>query len=134
MIIDVLFRKINYYRQDEVRELQEAIERITTEKLEVETQAAAQAETCKQLTEANTTLSAKALSLAEEAAAAPEAVRKQLEQQLAVCQEALTKAEEEVNAMRTSEQTQQMALLDELNSVQTENEALRAQLRAAGKR
>ena len=71
------------------------------------------------------------LVAAEEAAAAPEAVRRQLEQQLAVCQAALTKAEEEVNAMRTSEQTQQMALLDELNSVQTENEALRAQLRAA---
>ena len=121
-------------RQDELRELQESVERIMTEKREIETQAAAQAETCRQLTEANNTLSAKTLALAEEAAAAPEAVRKQLEQQLAQCQAALEKAEEEINAMRNSEQTQQMALLDELNSVQTENESLRAQLRAAGKR
>lgn len=117
-----------------MRELQESMERIMSEKREVETQAAAQAETCRQLTEANATLSAKALSLAEEAAAAPEAVRRQLEQQLAQCQSALEKAEEEVNAMRNSEQTQRVALLDELNSVQTVNESLRAQLRAAGKR
>ncbi|KAG1830321.1 Up-regulated during septation-domain-containing protein [Suillus variegatus] len=95
---------------DEIRDLQDAIERA--------------------LTEANSSLSAKTLTLAEEAAAAPEKVRKQLEAQLAECTEALREAREEVDGMRMSEQTQRIALLDELNSVQTENGNLRAQLRA----
>lgn len=116
--------------QDEVQELQDAVERITSEKQEVEMLAAEQAETCRQLTEANNTLSARALTLAEEAAMAPEAVRKQLEGQLVEWRAALGKAQEEVDAMKTSEQSQRAALLDELNSVQTENEVLRAQLRA----
>ena len=42
-------------------------------------------------------------------------------------------AQDEVDAMRTSEQSQRIALLDELNSMQTENAAMRAQLRAAKK-
>jgi hypothetical protein len=72
-------------------------------------------------------LSAKALRLAEEAAAAPLAVRKQLDE----CQANLQKAEEEIQAMRMRENDQRIALLDELNSAQTENGNLRAQLRAA---
>ena len=44
-------------------------------------------------------------------------------------EKALEKAQEEVDAVRISQQTQQMALLEELNSVQTENTNLRAQLR-----
>ena len=52
-----------------------------------------------------------------------------LETALADCQKALEKAQEEVDAVRISQQTQQMALLEELNSVQTENTNLRAQLR-----
>ena len=39
------------------------------------------------------------------------------------------KAQEEIDAVRISQQTQQLALLEELNSVQTENTNLRAQLR-----
>ncbi|KAG2060355.1 hypothetical protein BDR06DRAFT_927171 [Suillus hirtellus] len=115
---------------DEIRDLQDAIERAVSEAREMEMHAADQAETCRQLTEANSSLSAKMLTLAEEAAAAPEKVRKQLEAQLAECTEALRKAREEVDGMRMSEQTQRIALLDELNSVQTENGNLRAQLRA----
>lgn len=106
------------------------IERVSNEKTEVEMLAAEQAETCRQLTEANNTLSARTLTLAEEAASAPEMVRKQLEGQLTECRAALERAQGEVDAMRASEQSQGIALLDELNSVQTENEALRAQLRA----
>lgn len=121
---------MGWVRQDEVQEFQDAVERITSEKQEVEMLAAEQAETCRQLTEANNTLSARALTLAEEAAMAPEAVRKQLEGQLVEWRAALGKAQEEVDAMKTSEQSQRAALLDELNSVQTENEVLRAQLRA----
>jgi chromosome segregation ATPase len=115
---------------DEIRDLQDAIERAVCESREMEMHAADQAETCRQLTEANSSLSAKTLTLAEEAAAAPEKVRKQLEGQLAECTEALRKAREEVDGMRMSEQTQRIALLDELNSMQTENGNLRAQLRA----
>lgn len=121
------------YRQDEVQRLQDAIDRITAEKLEVEMHAAEQAETCRQLTEANNTLSARTLTLAEEAASAPEMVRKQLEGQLTECRATLEAAQKEVDAMRMSEQSQRIALLDELNSMQTENGALRAQLRAVKK-
>ncbi|KAI0775902.1 Up-regulated during septation-domain-containing protein [Trametes elegans] len=115
--------------QDEVQNLQEAVDRITAEKLDLETQAAAQAETCAQLTEANNTLSARVLKLAEEDATASDAVRKRMDTELTECKSALAKAQDEIETMRISQQTQQMALLEELNSVQTENTSLRAQLR-----
>ncbi|KAI6100175.1 Up-regulated during septation-domain-containing protein [Pisolithus sp. B1] len=116
---------------NEIEELRASVERAVTDKREIEMHAADQAETCRQLTEANNALSAKTLALAQEAAAAPEAVRKQLESQVSECREKLRKAEEEIHAMQTSEQTQRIALLDELNSMQTVNASLRAQLRAA---
>ena len=56
--------------------LHETLERLQAEKLEIETQAAAQAETCAQLTEANNTLSAKALLMADEAASTTDSVRR----------------------------------------------------------
>ncbi|TDL29674.1 hypothetical protein BD410DRAFT_798205 [Rickenella mellea] len=120
--------------QDEVDALQETVDRILVEKRNLEKQIAEQAETNRQLSEANNTLSAKALTLAAEAAAAPEALKKQLEKDLAECKMALEKAQEELDAMRSAEQSQRVALLDELNSMQTENGNLRAQLRAAGKK
>ena len=110
--------------------LQDSVERLQAEKLDIETQAAEQAETCAQLSEANNQLSARALLMADEAASATDSVRKQLETQLADANSALSKAKEEVESVRYSQQTQQMALLEELNSVQTENTNLRAQLRA----
>lgn len=112
-----------------MQNLQEAIERITAEKLEVETQAAEQAETCRQLTDANNSLSARVLKLAEEGASTSDSIRKRMEAELAECKSSLSKAQEEIETMRVSQQTQQMALLEELNSVQTENTSLRAQLR-----
>ncbi|KAF5333673.1 hypothetical protein D9611_002692 [Ephemerocybe angulata] len=120
--------------QDEMRVMHDAVERITSEKTELESFAAEQAETCRQLSEANNTLSARALTLAEEAATAPEMVRKQLEdckKQLGEHRKQLGDAREEIEAMRGAEQGQNIALLDELNSMQTENDKLRAQLRAA---
>ncbi|KAF8559447.1 hypothetical protein OG21DRAFT_1503350 [Imleria badia] len=118
---------------NEMQDLQVAVDRALTEKRDMEMHAADQAETCRQLTEANNTLSAKTLTLAQEVASAPEMVRKHLEGQLDECQKALREAQEEVEAMRTSEQTQRIALLDELNLMQTENATLRAQLRALKK-
>ncbi|RDB19786.1 hypothetical protein Hypma_012893 [Hypsizygus marmoreus] len=115
---------------DELQQLQDILDRVENEKRQVEMLAAEQAETCRQLTEANNTLSARTLTLAEEAASAPEMVRKQLESQLAETRAALDAAQDEVQAMRMSEQSQRIALLDELNSMQTENGNLRAQLRA----
>lgn len=53
--------------------------------------------------------------------------KKDLEQKT----KALATAEDEIDAMRSAEQGQRIALLDELNSMQTENGQLRAQLRAA---
>ena len=110
--------------------LQDNIERLALEKQDIETRAADQAETLRQLTEVNNTLSARTLTLAEEAAKGPEKVRKELEAQLADCRSKLTAAETEVTAMRMSEQSQRLALMNELNSVQTENDRLRDQLRA----
>ncbi|KAG6332223.1 hypothetical protein ID866_6867 [Astraeus odoratus] len=118
---------------NEIEELRAAVESATADKREIETHAAEQAETCRQLTEANNALSAKTLALAQEAATAPEAVRKQFDAQLTECKEKLRQAEEEIHAMQTSEQSQRIALLDELNSMQTENANLRAQLRAVKK-
>jgi polyhydroxyalkanoate synthesis regulator phasin len=56
-----------------------------------------------------------------------EDMKRQLSEKTKECEN----AQEEVEAMRTAEQGQRIALLDELNSVQTENGQLRAQLRAA---
>ena len=132
--------------------MQEAVDRVTAEKLELETRAAEQAETCSQLTEANNTLSARVLRLAEESNGAStsdverkkaeaerkrlaeelsrvEAEKTRLEGELTKSKAALEKAQEDVDAIRISQQTQQMALLEELNTVQTENTSLRAQLR-----
>lgn len=110
--------------------MQDTLDRITLEKLEVETHAAEQAETCAQLTDANNTLSARALTLADEAASAQDNVRNRMEVQLAELNAALAKAKAEIESMRQSQQSQQMALMEELNVVQTENDNLRAQLRA----
>lgn len=109
------------------------MDRISAEKMEVELHAAEQANTLRQLTEANNTLSARTLSLADEAASAPEKVRRELMSQLAECRASLKEAQEELDAMRRSEHTQTEALLDELNTMQTENGNLRAQLRAMKK-
>jgi myosin heavy subunit len=124
---------IGFVSQDQVQDLQRAIDRITAQKREVEMLAAEQAETCRQLSDANNQLSAKTLTLANEAASGPEKVRKQMEAQLAECQVLLQRAQDEIDMLRTSEQSQRIALLDELNSMQTENGNLRAQLRAVKK-
>lgn len=121
------------FREEQVRDLQDSVDTLTAQKLEIETQAAEQAETCRQLTEANNTLSARTLTLAEEAASAPEMIKKQLDAQLAESRAALKDAQEQLEAISTSEQNQKVALLDELNTMQTENGQLRAQLRALKK-
>ena len=72
-------------------------------------------------------------TLADEAAKAPEMVGKQLEAHLSECRKALDIAKGEVDDMRSSEQSQKVVLLDELNEMQTENANLRAQLRAMKK-
>ena len=113
--------------------MQEAVDRFTAEKREIEKQLAAQEENCRQLTQANNTLSARALTLADEAATAPEKVRKELMGQLMECRANLKEAQEELDAVRRSDQSQTEALLDELNSLQTDNGNLRAQLRAVKK-
>ena len=120
------------FSQDEIHRLQDLVQQLTAEKRLVEIQAVEQANQCRQLEEANNILSTKTLALAEEAAAAPVAARKQLEGELKGCKAALEKAQQEIDDMRSSESMQRVALLDELNSAQTENNRLRAQLRAAG--
>jgi len=118
-------------RQDEMMLLHDAVEHATADKHELENLAGEQAEQIRELTEANNTLSAQTLALAEDAAQAPEMVRKQMEAQLAEYKQRLEGAEEELTAMQSSEQSQRIALMDELNTMQTENSNLRAQLRAA---
>ncbi|KAA1473403.1 hypothetical protein DENSPDRAFT_930964 [Dentipellis sp. KUC8613] len=121
--------------QNEIQELQETVERLESEKRDLETQAAEQAETCRQLTDANAALSARTLTLAEEHAASStssEGARRQIEAQLAEARTALEKSKEEIASMQMNEQMQRITLLEELNTIQTENGNLRAQLRAAG--
>ncbi|KAH6914778.1 Up-regulated during septation-domain-containing protein [Coprinopsis sp. MPI-PUGE-AT-0042] len=135
--------------QSEVAFLNENVERITAEKLQIESLAGDQAEQIAELSEANNTLSARTLALAEEAANAHpgllrsqlEDIKRQLDEAKRQLEEAkkdleektksLARAEDEIDAMRSAEQGQRIALLDELNSMQTENGQLRAQLRAA---
>ena len=52
-----------------------------------------------------------------------------MEAQIVLVESRLTKANEEIDTMKMSEQIQRVALLEELNAAQTENESLRAQLR-----
>ncbi|KAH9174503.1 hypothetical protein EDB89DRAFT_2228010 [Lactarius sanguifluus] len=91
--------------------LQEQVDQLAAVKLAVEERAAEQTETLRQLTEANGVLSARALQLAEDAAAVQEELRT-------------------VNAVSEREQTQRLALLEEINLVQKENGGLCQQLRA----
>ncbi|KAF9057851.1 Up-regulated during septation-domain-containing protein [Panaeolus papilionaceus] len=127
-------------QQEELSLLHSTIERMTAERRDLEERAAEQAEQCAQLTEANNTLSARTLTLAEEAAHAPEYMRRQMEVQLAEAKKQLDETKkqlevalEEIDGMRNMEQSQRIALLDELNTMQTENASLRAQLRAIKK-
>jgi hypothetical protein len=92
----------------------EQIEQLTAEKVATEERAAEQAETLRELTEANATLSARALQLAQDAVAAQDELRA-------------------VSAVSERDQVQRLALLEEINLVQTENGNLRQQLRALGK-
>jgi len=80
----------------------------------MEERAAEQAETLRELTEVNAMLSARALQLAQDAAAAQDELR-------------------EVKSVSGRDQAQKLALLEEINLVQTENGNLRQQLRALGK-
>ncbi len=68
----------------------------------------------RELTSANAALSARALQLAQDAAAAQEELRA-------------------VSSVSERAQVQRLALMEEINLVQTENGNLRQQLRALGK-
>jgi len=118
-------------RIEEIDGLQREVEKLQKEKRELELQTTDQAETCKNLQDANNTLSARALALAEEVSTAPEAMRIKMEAQLNEVRRQLKEAQEDIDAMRNTEQSQRIALLDELNSMQMDNTKLRAQLRAA---
>ncbi|KAH9009760.1 hypothetical protein EDB83DRAFT_2557374 [Lactarius deliciosus] len=101
--------------QRAARELgrQEQVDQLAAEKLAVEERAVEQAEALRRLTEENGVLSARVrtLQLAEDAAAVQEELRT-------------------VSTVSECEQTHRLALLEEINLVQTENGSLRQQLRA----
>ncbi|KAH9983526.1 Up-regulated during septation-domain-containing protein [Russula compacta] len=94
--------------------LEEQMEQLAAEKLAMEERATEQAQTLRQLTEANAALSARALQLAQDAAVAQDELRA-------------------VSLASEREQVQRLALLEEINMVQTENGSLRQQLRTIGK-
>lgn len=121
------------YRQEQILNLQDTVDCLTEEKRDLERRVTELTQTCRQLTDAKDTLTAQTFALAEEATAAPDKIRRELMAQLAECKASLKEAQEELDAMRRSEQSQTEALLDELNSMQTENGNLRAQLRAVRK-
>ncbi len=111
---------------DHLREVQNSLEQLRAEKQQLEATVKPQREQIETLKAANDVLSARALSLAKE----QESLRKSSMGDSGDLQEALKKAQEEIDSMRMSEQTQRVALLDELNSMQTENARLRDQVRA----
>jgi predicted O-linked N-acetylglucosamine transferase (SPINDLY family) len=104
--------KLVFFGRGHCRE--DKVDQLSAEKLTLEERAAEQAETLRDLTNTNTALSARALQLAQDAAAAQEELRT-------------------VAAASEREQVQRLALLEEINLVQTENGSLRQQLRALGK-
>lgn len=120
-------------RLEEIEQIQAAYEEVMEIKQQLEVEAAHQAEVCAHLTEANTTLSARALTLAEESANASApvvAARVKLEAEAAELKKKSEELEAELERVRGAEQSQRIALLDELNSMQTENTTLRNQIRA----
>ncbi|PPQ68308.1 hypothetical protein CVT25_001396 [Psilocybe cyanescens] len=134
----LLTKIFSHHRQEEVQSLQDTVERLMAEKRELENLAAEQGETCRQLSEANDTLSTRTLTLAEEAAQASAMARMKFTAQISQhegeivglnakieeMKRELSLAQNEIEAMRTSEHSRHIALLDELNS-------MHAQLRAA---
>jgi hypothetical protein len=83
-----------------VHRLQQAADRLSQEKAEIEQRAAEQAETTRQLSEANDTLSARALALAEEAASAGDSAKRLLDGQLVEMKAALASAQEEAAVLQ----------------------------------
>ncbi|KAI0287600.1 Up-regulated during septation-domain-containing protein, partial [Russula brevipes] len=90
------------------------VEQLAAEKVAMERRVAEQTAEQRQLKDANTALSARALQLAQEASAVKEELRA-------------------ANTVSEREGEQRLALLEEINLVQTENGNLRQQLRALGK-
>jgi chromosome segregation ATPase len=120
-------------RLEELEQIQAAYEELLEIKQQLEMDAARQAEVCASLTEANNQLSARALSLAEESANASApivAARAKLDAEAAELKKKSDELEAELDRVRNAEQGQRIALLDELNSMQTENTNLRNQIRA----
>lgn len=95
-------------------EREEQVQQLAAEKLAAEERAAEQVETLRQLNSTNVALSARALQLAQDVSRAQEELRA-------------------VHSMSEREQEQRLALLEEINLVQTENGNFRQQLRALGK-
>ncbi|QRW01726.1 Up-regulated during septation protein [Ceratobasidium sp. AG-Ba] len=122
---------------EEIEQLQAAYDEVMEIRAQLEVDAAGQAEVCAHLTEANATLSARALTLAEESANASApvaAARAKLEAEAVELRKKSAKLEQELERVRNAEQNQRIALLDELNSMQTENTNLRNQIRGLQQR
>ncbi|CAE7224207.1 unnamed protein product [Rhizoctonia solani] len=115
---------------EELEQIQGGYEELLEIKAQLEIDAAHQAEVCTNLTEANNTLSARALSLANESSTSVVAARAKLEAEAAELKKKSDELEAELERVRGAEQTQRITLLDELNTMQTENTNLRNQIRA----
>ncbi|KAL5637014.1 hypothetical protein ACGC1H_000855 [Rhizoctonia solani] len=115
---------------EELEQIQAGYEELLEIKAQLEIDAAHQAEVCANLTEANNTLSARALSLANESSTSVVAARAKLEAEAAELKKKSDELEGELERVRGAEQGQRIALLDELNTMQTENTNLRNQIRA----
>ncbi|KDN48166.1 hypothetical protein RSAG8_03182, partial [Rhizoctonia solani AG-8 WAC10335] len=118
---------------EELEQLQAGYEELLEIKAQLEIDAAGQAEVCSNLTEANNALSARALSLANESSTSVLAARAKLEAEAAELKKKSDQLEAELERVRGAEQGQRIALLDELNTMQTENTNLRNQIRALQK-
>ncbi|CAG7848718.1 SubName: Full=Uncharacterized protein {ECO:0000313/EMBL:CCA69058.1} [Serendipita indica DSM 11827] len=100
-------------------ELMDELDSLHRQKRHLEASLADQASALESMEQTNGLLTTKAAAL-EVAASGPESTRLKLEAQLNVVRKQLQEATEELEAMRKSEHSQNLALLEELNVVQSE--------------
>ncbi|GJJ07280.1 hypothetical protein Clacol_001480 [Clathrus columnatus] len=125
---NVLLTRKQLTMLDEINSLQQSLNIIGKEKHDLEIETMDQNSTIQRLTEANNILSSRSFSLAEETGSL--GIKAKLEAQVTEMRTKLQEAQNEVELLRSIESSQRVTLLDELNSLQQENNQLREQLRS----
>lgn len=113
----------------ELQELHKTIDILQDNKKALERNAVEQANTCERLSEANEKLSGQTLALAQAAEQEKRILQNRYDQEITGLYQELKKVQEEMEERGGREQEQRLQLLDEMNTIQSHNANLRAQLR-----